>query len=68
MKENKGKGFLILIIVLVILGLQPGVRNGVIQFFSRHDIFSQFGIDEKKQEEIKDPIKNNIEDTLQPQK
>lgn len=44
MKENqKGKLFLVVIIVLIILALQPGIRESVIHFFTKTDIGTQLG-------------------------
>lgn len=42
-EEQKGKLFLVVIIVLVILALQPGIREKVIQFFTKTDIGTQLG-------------------------
>gem|GEM_PF-6921785 len=63
MKENKGAKFLIIIVVLIILGLQPGVRNRVLHFFTRQDIFSQFGVDQKDQKKISDNVDKNLNET-----
>lgn len=56
MKENKGKVFLIVAVVLIILGLQPGIRENVVHYFTQKDIWSQLGF-EKNQ-------KNNVDETL----
>lgn len=49
MKENnKGKVFLVIIIIVLILGLQPGIRENVVQFFTKNDIWSQLGFDKSQ--------------------
>lgn len=45
MSENKkGNIFLVVIIVLVILALQPGIREVMIHFFTKNDLWSQLGL------------------------
>lgn len=64
MKENKGKVFLVIIIILVILGLQPGIRENVVHFFTKTDIWSQLGFDKSQRENISDNFQKKVKETV----